>query len=488
MSTVVVTAEQRIAAPPAAVFALFGAGAGAGWVFDAVCDRVAVGAVVTLRVPLRVGPGATPIEILGRVASMRPSFRIVIVHDQPWRGRIRLSFEPVPDDSLASTGTRVRLAAELDSSGLEWLMRRRGHQLVDEVADESGGSARPHCVGLLTSKSGPGSAFAVAAENLAMLAADEVNADGGIAGRPLRVLVGDDATDPHVGVAEAKRLVRAGCRTILATTTSATFAALATRLRRSGVLLVHALANEGGLGGELCIQLGERPADQIRAAAGPLMRRSGSSRWFLAGDDYRWPRFAHAAARRVLPAAGGAIVGEGFRPLGTRDFTPLIEEILDSGAELILSTFVGADSVAFERQCHTYGVRQRCRTLSLAIDESTLERIGSQAAPGITAALGYFEHLPSTANHDLSRRYRREYGRWAPPMSSLTESAYEAVHLYAAAVRRAGEDEPRAVARELRAGRHMLPRGAVTVDGPESVQQDIHLADATADGFQLITA
>jgi hypothetical protein len=43
------SAETTVDAPPAAVFNLFGAGAGAGWVFDAVCDRVAVGAVVTLR-------------------------------------------------------------------------------------------------------------------------------------------------------------------------------------------------------------------------------------------------------------------------------------------------------------------------------------------------------------------------------------------------------------------------------------------------------
>lgn len=35
-------AEQRAAAPPAAVFGLFGAGAGAGWLLDAACDRVAV--------------------------------------------------------------------------------------------------------------------------------------------------------------------------------------------------------------------------------------------------------------------------------------------------------------------------------------------------------------------------------------------------------------------------------------------------------------
>ncbi len=38
------SAETTVDAPPAAVFNLFGAGAGAGWVFDAVCDRVAVGA------------------------------------------------------------------------------------------------------------------------------------------------------------------------------------------------------------------------------------------------------------------------------------------------------------------------------------------------------------------------------------------------------------------------------------------------------------
>jgi urea transport system substrate-binding protein len=480
MATIVVSAEERIASPPAAVFALFGAGAGAGWVFDAACDRVVAGAVVTLRVPLG-GNDARPVDILGRIVSVRSPSRIVIVHDQPWRGKIRLVFDPDPDQAPPGGCTRVRLIAELDESGMRWLMRQRGYPLVDD--DDGGDADHPLRLGLLTSKSGPGSAFAMAAENLASLAVGEINGDGGIAGRPLRLLIGDDATDPAVGAAEAQRLVRAGCRTILATTTSATFAAVVSRLRRSGVLVVQTLANEGGLGGELCVQLGERPADQLMAAAGPLMRRTGASRWFLAGDDYRWPRHAHSAARGVLPAAGGTVVGEAFRPLGTRDFAPLIERILGSGAELILSTFVGSDSVAFERQCHALGVRERCRTMSLAIDESTLERIGPHAAPGITAALGYFEHLASAENKDLTRRYRQAYGRWAPPMSSLTESAYEAVHLYAAAIRRVRDDEPTAIARELRAGRHLLPRGAVKMDGPETMHQSIYLADATAEGF-----
>src|SRR5262245_61240670 len=177
MSRVVLTAEERIAAPPAVVFALFGAGAGAGWVFDAACDRVVAGSVVTFRLPAAIGPANSPFEILGRIAAVRPPSRIVIVHDQPWRGQIKLSVDPEPDESVGHLRTRVRLAAEIDASGVEWLMRKRGYQLPDDLADnpadDGDWSAPPHRVGLLTSKSGPGSAFAVAAENLAMLAADE---------------------------------------------------------------------------------------------------------------------------------------------------------------------------------------------------------------------------------------------------------------------------------------------------------------------------
>jgi urea transport system substrate-binding protein len=75
MVALTLTVEQVIDAPPDAVFALFGAGAGAGRVFDAACDRLAVGAVVTLRAPL----GDEHVEVLGRIAALAPPHRIVIV-------------------------------------------------------------------------------------------------------------------------------------------------------------------------------------------------------------------------------------------------------------------------------------------------------------------------------------------------------------------------------------------------------------------------
>lgn len=466
-------AQTRIESPPDAVFALFGAGSGAGWLFDATCDRLGVGAAVSMQAPL----GGESVALLGRITALRAPGsspgRIDVRLDQPWSGRLRVLFE------RDGTGTRVRVVTDLDEAGLTWLMRRRGHPVPDRHGPDE------HRIGLLTSKSGLGSVFAGATENMAQMAVDEVNADGGIRGRPLRLVVGDDATDAATGAAEAHRLVRAGCRTLLVTTTSATFARAAAELGPSGVLLVQTLMNEGGLGSELCVQLGERPGAQLEAAAGPLMRAAGGRRWFLAGNDYVWPHVVHAVAWRVLTERRATVVGEGLAPLGTRDFSPLIERILASGADVVLSSFVGADLVAFERQCHAMGVRARCRSLALTLEENTRERIGDAASAGLWGVSGYFEELPGDANRDFRRRYREAHGRFAPPLSSISESAYEAVHLYAAAARRAGEDEPRVIARELRSSRASFPRGAVAVTGPETVRQDLFVAEAVAGGFAV---
>lgn len=471
MARLVLRAEQWTAAPPAATFSLFGGGAGAGWVFDALCDHVAVGNAVSMRAPI-AGFGGDGVDIIGRIVAVRPGSEIEMAHDQPWRGRLKLRFIP------ERGGTKVRLFAELDESGMEWLMHRRGFPTA------RGHSPNPR-LGLLTTKSGPGSLFAAAVDNLASLALEEINAEGGVRGKPVELIVGDDATDPATGVAEAQRLVRAGCRTIMVSTTSATFAAVTRALAGSEVLVVQTLMNEGGARGPLCVQLGERHVDQLAAAAKPIMRMAGGHRWFLAGNDYCWPRSTHAAARRILPRFGARLVGERFAPFGTGDFTPLVEEIRRSGADIVLSTFVGADSAAFERQCHAMGLRDQCITLAPAMDESTLLRIGNEASSGLYSVSGYIERLPTESNSRLLARYRAAFGRWAPPMSSLSESVFEALQIWWFAARRVGANDPRRIAEGMQ-GVFELPRGTVILDATGLVGQQIYVAEATGTSLELV--
>lgn len=466
MGTIAVAVEEFAAVAPEVVFDRFGRDGG-GWLFGASCDRVALGEPVTLRAPIGDGP---PVDVLGRISGLRRPHTITVTHDQPWRGRIRLRFAATPG------GTRIRLDAGIDALGMEWLMRRRGHPVRDHAA------TGPR-IGALTSRSGSGSLFASAVANVATLAVDEVNATGGIDGRAVELLHADDATDPGTGALEALRLARAGCRTIFLMTTSATYQAVSSALAGQDVLVVHTNMNEGGGESRLRIRFGERPQTQITLAARPVMRSAGGRRWFLAGNDYVWPRAVNRIAREVLPDNGAVLVGEGYAPLGARDFGPLIERIAASGADIVLNTFVGADAAAFERQCHAMGLREHTVSLGPAMDEPTLERIGFEASAGIHGVSGYFQHLQTERNGTLLERYRERFGRWAPPLSSLSESMFEAIHVWAAAARHVRSTEPTPVADEIRRGRFEVPRGTLALEGRHHVEQPLYLAAARGSTF-----
>ena len=140
------------------------------------------------------------------------------------------------------------------------------------VADETV-AARPDVVyGLFGARQGAGWVFAadcdvlaVACENLAVMAVDELNADSGLHGRRVRLLIADDATDPATGASQARWLIRAGCRVVLASVTSATFSAVQRAVGDSGVPLVHTVLNEGAVvrvmssGGESARRASWRP-------------------------------------------------------------------------------------------------------------------------------------------------------------------------------------------------------------------------------------
>ena len=466
--------EEFVNSPPQSVFGLIERSASTGWWFDASGAGLTPGRVARFSFTLPAHMGGRTVEATGRVVQVVPGRLIVIAHETPWRGQI--SFRLTPS---GGGGTRVRLVANLPEGSLEWLRRQTG---VEALGPDDGS----HKLGLLVSQSGSASVFAAASENLARLAVEEINADGGIRGRALSLVVGDDATDPSTGVSELLRLVRRGCRAVLTNVTSATFDAIEPVATRAGILLIYTPVNEGGNTSTRLFRLGERPAGQLKASVPTLMKVSGSRHWYLAGNDYVWPRATNRVAERVISRHGGIVVGERYERLGSRDFSPLLEDIARSGAELVVSTFVGADEACFERQFFDAGLRDRTRTLALALDESTREHIGDAAANGLWTAFGYFEQLPIQSNRALIKRYRDHYGSISPPVSSISESVYEAAHFYAAAASDAGGDDLAETGRRL-CGRCLDgPRGRVRIARPGLLEQSMYIAEAVPGGFSIL--
>ncbi|WP_433599278.1 substrate-binding protein [Nocardia sp. CA-135953] len=466
MQTVVLVAGDHYPVPAGELYASFGSASSGGWLLGAACDAIRPGITVSAHIPL--GTGTPNVLLLGRISECVPGRKITITHDQPWRGRIHLRFADEPG------GSRLRASAELDEAGLAWWMEQRGWRNASPF------NPADHRVGLLTSKTGPGAIFAITCEYLARLAVEQVNADGGINGRPVELLVHDDATDPGRAALEAGGMIKSGCRVIIASVTSASFEAVRKSAASTGLPLIHPVLNEGGRGESNVFRWGERPLAQVRAAAPLMAPGSRAARWFHVGNDYSWSHGAHNAGSRAIEETGGSIVRHAFTPLGTTDFATLIEQIRTSAVDRVLSSLVGADEVAFERQLWDSGLRNRCSVLSLVMDESTRERIGARAADGIWTAFGYFNDLESEKNQDLRRRYREAYGPWAPPISSLSESVYEAILLYAAAAR-----GPEDAVRSLRRVTADLPRGRVSLNGPQVMHQPMIVGQSIGDGYRL---
>ena len=228
--------------------------------------------------------------------------------------------------------------------------------------------------------------------------------------------------------------------------------------------------NEGGLGAELRVQLGRAalPAAERRGRArhagrgrAPVVPRGQRLRVAARGARGRAAggrRAARPGRRRGLRRAGHPRLHPGRRVrarLRRRRRAVVVRGRRPGGVRAAVPRAWG---------CETGPARSRSRSTSPPASGSATPR--ARACAGVS---GYFEQLPDAANTAFLGRYRRAFGAFAPPVSSISESAYEAVHLYAAAARQAGEDEPRTVARELRRSRGDFPRGIVTVTGPETV-------------------
>ncbi|MEU6697778.1 ABC transporter substrate-binding protein [Pseudonocardia sp. NPDC046786] len=471
----ILAAESVVELPSYEVYGSFGRPDSGSWMFDARCGVLAVGSAVRLTLPVATGGHGRPgVEMLGRISALRPNEMICIEHVQPWRGRLRLSF-----DRVDPARTRVRVRASVPADGVEWLVRHVGGALPVRPARSD-----VIRIGLVTSKSGPAAIYSMATEYLAGLAVDEVNDDRGIDGHLLELLVADDATEAATAAHEAVRLVRSGCRAIFACTTSSSFAAISRAVRGTGVLLVHSVMNErSSADGENVVRFGEQPADQIAALAGPIMRATGGRNWFLVGERYSWSYGAHHAARATLPRTAGRVVGESYAPLGTADFTPVIERIQRSGADIVMSSLIGADEVDFQRQFAASGLRSTVGSLSLVMDEPTTAHVGADAAEGIWTALGYLEDGPVAGNSALVARYRERYGRWAPPISTLSETVYEAILQYAQAVRH--DPDADATRQRLALLTHRSGRSGTEIGARDLVAPRLYLAEVRGGGLRI---
>ncbi len=341
--------------------------------------------------------------------------------------------------------------------------------------------SRSYRVGILHSLVGTMAESEKPLVDAARLAVEEINARGGLLGRPLEAVVADGRSEPATFGCEARRLIAAeGITTIFGCWTSTARKAVRREVEASGGLLWYPVQYEGLEESENVFYTGGTLNQQVEPALDWALAELGQ-RFFLVGSDYVYPRTANRLAKALLLSHGGTVSGEALVPLGSTDFSDVIRRLADAGPLVVFSTINGDSNVAFYRQLAAARLSSALYpVLAMSVAETELVSIGDSAR-GHLACWGYFQSLESEANRKFIAAYRARFGAHRSTSDPIA-AAHTQVHLWAEAVRKAGSFEPADVVRSAPGCRLVSPLGDIHIRPNHHVTRSAMIGRVGGDG------
>ncbi|MHA7774732.1 transporter substrate-binding domain-containing protein [Roseibium sp. M-1] len=298
-------------------------------------------------------------------------------------------------------------------------------------------------IGVLFSQSGPMAVSENAHIRGILLACEEINAAGGIAGRNLDPLILDPAgSDDRYADLAAELLVKHQVNVIFGACLSTSRKAIVPVVERFNGVLFYPSVYEGFEYSPNVIYGGAVPNQVVIPLLEYIFHNLGR-RIALIGSDTLYAREVNRIVNEFLSESGGQVVLEKYLPFSTNldTFAALFEQLGADGADAVISTVVGEDSVVFYNALHAAGIPGSDLPIaSLTTTESELARIDPSARPGHISVAPYFSTLETVANRKFREAFSARFGSDIIP-GVYSEVCYSQVHLFANAVRQCGSDE-----------------------------------------------
>src|SRR6478752_5252339 len=297
-----------------------------------------------------------------------------------------------------------------------------------------------------------------------MMAADEINADGGILGKEIEPVVEDGASDPAVFAEKIGKLITSDC--VAATFggwTSASRKAMLPVVEGANGLLFYPVQYEGLEASPNIYYTGATTNQQIIPAM-DFLKSEGVKTLFLAGSDYVFPRTANKIIKQYAAELGIEIVGEEYVPLDSDDWTTQVAKIAEAKPDFVFNTINGSSNVGFIKAYYEAGLGpDNSPIISVSIAEEEAPAMGEDVS-GQFAAWNYFQSVESPENETFIKAFQDEYGS-DRPTSDPMEAAYTSLYLYKNMVEKAESFCVDAVNEASDGVTFAAPEGEVTVNG-----------------------
>ncbi|GJE02738.1 MULTISPECIES: urea ABC transporter substrate-binding protein [Methylobacterium] len=281
-------------------------------------------------------------------------------------------------------------------------------------------------VGILHSVTGTMAISETGAQQAEKLAIEQINAEGGVLGRKIKVIQEDGASDWPTFAEKAKKLlVNDKCAAVFGCWTSASRKAVLPVFEQYNGMLYYPTFYEGLEESKNVIYTGQEATQQILAGLDWVAKEKGGKTFFFIGSDYIWPRTSNKIARKhVENVIKGKVVGEEYFPLGHTQFNSVINKIKLTKPNVIFTDVVGGSNVAFYKQLKAAGIdlsKQVLMTISVTEDE--IDGIGGENIAGAYACMKYFQSLKNPNNEKFVAAFKKMWGE-KTVIGDVTQAAY----------------------------------------------------------------
>jgi branched-chain amino acid transport system substrate-binding protein len=308
-------------------------------------------------------------------------------------------------------------------------------------AASGGSSGSTFNVGLIASMTGAQAQIGQDSRNGAQLAADEINASGGLLGHKISLSAEDDASLPSTGVSAAQKLTDSGnLNALLGPDISAVLEAVSPTVARAKIPWIVSgispkdfeMKNPWGFGG--------RPTDAVNAqimanyAAKTLKVHSTVIIYNL--DAYAEPTLP--SIEQDDKAAGVKVVRVQGIQDGATSATSQVEAAVNSGAQSIEFWGLLPEAALTLKTVKSLGFKGPVFGANALVNATTLQLAGP-AADGAIAATTFVPTNPAPQIQNFVTKYKAQYHAAPDDHGALY---YDMMNLLAAAVKKAGSTDP----------------------------------------------
>ncbi|HLI11701.1 MAG TPA: transporter substrate-binding domain-containing protein [Alphaproteobacteria bacterium] len=299
-----------------------------------------------------------------------------------------------------------------------------------------------------------------------LLAIEEVNAAGGVLGRPIQPIIYDPESEPEgYHRLATKLLADDGVGTIFGCCTSRCRKAVLPVIERRNGLLFYSAIYEGFEYSPNVIYTGAAPNQSSVQLARFLIETYGR-RFCFVGSDYVYPRESNRVMRELVEEHGGQVLDDIYIDIHAdrSHFGPVAARVMGFRPDVIFSTVVGVCTAYFYEACADAGLDTRNTVIaSLTTSEAEVAIMARPAAVGHVTAAPYFQTVDTPANARFVANYKRRFGSMAATNMSA-EAAYFQIHLFARALEEAGTTDPDVLGPAVLGLQYDAPQGRITVD------------------------